>query len=84
MNMSSEVMNTTLLDSVNNTEALLRSSSIVPDMNDKSNMTLITSENGTIIQHEIFLNTTAAQALSGIFVWSALLITCHQVSLNYI
>ncbi|XP_054864870.1 transmembrane protein 184B-like, partial [Amphiprion ocellaris] len=27
----------------------------------------------------MFLNTVAAQALSGIFVWSALLITCHQI-----
>lgn len=27
----------------------------------------------------MFLMTTAAQAISGFFVWTALLITCHQV-----
>ncbi|KAL7829764.1 hypothetical protein AOLI_G00306490 [Acnodon oligacanthus] len=44
-----------------------------------SNMTVIISKNGTPEEDQIFLNTTAAQALSGIFVWSALLITCHQI-----
>uniref|UniRef100_A0A8C7PWK5 Transmembrane protein 184a n=1 Tax=Oncorhynchus mykiss TaxID=8022 RepID=A0A8C7PWK5_ONCMY len=46
---------------------------------DISNMTIIQTGNGTIVAHDIFLNTTAAQALSGIFVWSALLLTCHQI-----
>ncbi|XP_041941313.1 transmembrane protein 184A [Alosa sapidissima] len=79
MNMSSEDSMTTLLDIVNNTEALSRSSSIVPNLTAKPNMTLIRSGNGTILGDQIFLNTTLAQALSGIFVWSALLITCHQI-----
>lgn len=79
MNMSSEGNLSTLLDHVNSTKALSFSSSIAPT--DKTNMTLIRAENGTILENEIFLNTTLAQALSGIFVWSALLITCHQVSL---
>ncbi|KAI5622714.1 transmembrane protein 184A, partial [Silurus asotus] len=43
------------------------------------NMTVVISENGTLVEDEIFLNTVTAQALSGIFVWSALLITCHQI-----
>ena len=30
----------------------------------------------------IFLMTTAAQAVSGFFVWTALLITCHQVKIS--
>ncbi len=46
-----------------------------------SNMTVIRSSNGTVVvgDDQLFLNTPTAQALSGIFVWSALLITCHQV-----
>lgn len=47
-------------------------------MTGKPNMTLIRSGNGTL-DDTLFLNTTAAQVLSGIFVWSALLITCHQI-----
>lgn len=45
-----------------------------------SNVTIIQTGNTSIIENQIFLNTVAAQVLSGIFVWSALLITCHQVS----
>lgn len=30
----------------------------------------------------IFLMTPAAQAVSGFFVWTALILTCHQVSLE--
>lgn len=33
----------------------------------------------TAVEQPIFLMTTAAQAISGFFVWTALLITCHQV-----
>lgn len=80
--MSSEGNLSAPLNVVNNTEALSLSSSIVPNITDKSNTTLIRTGNGTILADEIFLNTTLAQALSGIFVWSALLITCHQVSLR--
>lgn len=56
---------------------------ILPDMSDISNVTIIRTGNGSIIEDHMFLNTVAAQALSGIFVWSALLITCHQVSSWY-
>ncbi|XP_059204274.1 transmembrane protein 184A [Centropristis striata] len=53
---------------------------ILPDKADFSNMTIIQTSNGTIIEDNMFfLNTVAAQGLSGIFVWSALLITCHQI-----
>lgn len=34
----------------------------------------------TAVEQPVFLMTTAAQAISGFFVWTALLITCHQVS----
>lgn len=34
----------------------------------------------TAMEQPVFLMTTAAQAISGFFVWTALLITCHQVS----
>ncbi|XP_043535209.1 transmembrane protein 184B-like [Chiloscyllium plagiosum] len=32
----------------------------------------------TALEQPIFLMTTAAQGISGFFVWTALLITCHQ------
>ncbi|XP_062388947.1 transmembrane protein 184A [Sardina pilchardus] len=80
MNMSTEGNVTTLLDIVNNTEALSHLSSIVANLTDKPDMASTRSENDTIPKdNDIFLNTTIAQALSGIFVWSALLITCHQI-----
>lgn len=60
-------------------ESLIRFASPILNKSDISNMTIIQTGNGTIVAHDIFLNTTAAQALSGIFVWSALLLTCHQV-----
>uniref|UniRef100_A0A3Q2PM27 Transmembrane protein 184a n=1 Tax=Fundulus heteroclitus TaxID=8078 RepID=A0A3Q2PM27_FUNHE len=47
---------------------------ILPD-----NMTIIRTRNGSLQEGQMFLNTTSAQALSGIFVFSALLITCHQI-----
>ncbi|GAA6070923.1 transmembrane protein 184A isoform X1 [Tachysurus ichikawai] len=55
------------------------SSPLLSNISTRSNMTVIISENGTLIEDEIFLNTVTAQVLSGIFVWSALLITCHQI-----
>lgn len=58
-----------------------RSSLSLTDIN-MSNTTIV-KKNGTLMMDYIFLNTTTAQALSGIFVWSALLITCHQVSFIY-
>lgn len=33
----------------------------------------------TAMEQPVFLMTTAAQAISGFFVWTALLVTCHQV-----
>lgn len=32
-----------------------------------------------VIEDPIFLQTTTAQAVAGVFVWAALIITCHQV-----
>eukprot|EP00061_Rhincodon_typus_P003571 g20415.t1 len=32
----------------------------------------------TVLEEPIFLMTTAAQGISGFFVWTALLLTCHQ------
>lgn len=53
---------------------------LLSNISNRPNMTVVVSENGTLVEDGIFLNTVPAQALSGIFVWSALLITCHQVS----
>ncbi|XP_042201068.1 transmembrane protein 184ba isoform X2 [Callorhinchus milii] len=36
----------------------------------------------TAVQEPIFLMTTAAQGVSGLFVWAALLITCHQIYMH--
>ncbi|KAG9279969.1 transmembrane protein 184A [Astyanax mexicanus] len=55
------------------------SSLLLSNFTRMSNLTVVISKNGTPEEDQIFLNTTAAQALSGIFVWSALLITCHQI-----
>lgn len=55
-------------------------SPVLPEKSDISNMTIIRTGNGSIIEDQMFLNTVTAQVLSGVFVWSALLITCHQVS----
>lgn len=40
---------------------------------------LMTTHNDSQDGQQLFLTTTAAQAISGIFVWSALVITFHQV-----
>ncbi|XP_062846448.1 transmembrane protein 184A [Trichomycterus rosablanca] len=58
-------------------DSATRSALSLSDIN-MSNMTVVI-KNGTLVEDYIFLNTTTAQALSGIFVWSALLITCHQI-----
>ncbi|XP_051904971.1 transmembrane protein 184A [Hippocampus zosterae] len=65
--------------SLENTSIVHLSAPIIPDRTDMSNLTLIRTANGTILQDQIFLNTMTARGLSGIFVWSALLITCHQI-----
>ncbi|KAL0992823.1 hypothetical protein UPYG_G00099020 [Umbra pygmaea] len=57
----------------------LRLTSPILNKSKISNLTIIQTGNGTIVAHNIFLNTATAQALSGIFVWSALLLTCHQI-----
>uniref|UniRef100_G1TR71 Transmembrane protein 184B n=1 Tax=Oryctolagus cuniculus TaxID=9986 RepID=G1TR71_RABIT len=36
----------------------------------------------TAMEQPVFLMTTAAQAVSGFFVWTALLITCHQIYMH--
>ncbi|MGH0125928.1 UNVERIFIED_CONTAM: hypothetical protein FKN15_040153 [Acipenser sinensis] len=46
------------------------------------NATLLWSGNASINGDLLFLNTAAAQGLSGIFVWSALLLTCHQIYMH--
>ncbi|XP_072299120.1 transmembrane protein 184A [Eucyclogobius newberryi] len=53
---------------------------VIPDGTSRSNMTIIQTPNGTLIEADnMFLNTLPAQALSGLFVCAALLITCHQI-----
>lgn len=56
---------------------------ILPVKADVSNMTIIQTQNGSIIEDQFFLNSMVARGVSGIFVWTALLITCHQVSLSH-
>lgn len=56
---------------------------ILPDKADVSNMTIIRTGNGSIIEDQFFLNSVVARGVSGIFVWTALLITCHQVRLSH-
>lgn len=75
MNLSTAVMDS----STENVSIVHLDAPILPDNADLSNMTIIQTANGNIT-NQMFLNTTAAQAISGIFVWSALLMTCHQVS----
>lgn len=40
---------------------------------------MVSSTGLPILTPSIFLQTTAAQAIAGAFVWAALLITCHQI-----
>ncbi|XP_041085994.1 transmembrane protein 184B-like [Polyodon spathula] len=49
---------------------------------DLSNATLLRSGNASVSGDRLFLNTAAAQGLSGVFVWSALLLTCHQIYMH--
>lgn len=80
MNITSENM----ASSAENNSVVHLDAPILPDKSDISNMTIIRTGNGSIIEDGMFLNTVIAQVLSGIFVWSALLITCHQVSLHHL
>lgn len=77
MNISVEEMDS----STENNSILHLDAPILPDNADISNLTIIQTSNGSFVADHIFLNTVAAQALSGIFVFCALLMTCHQVSL---
>lgn len=84
MNDSSEAFSTLSVDldkNMNDSASPLSYSMLVSNATDISNLTVIRTGNRTEIvgDDQIFLNTATAQALSGIFVWSALLITCHQV-----
>ncbi|XP_052406558.1 transmembrane protein 184A [Carassius gibelio] len=67
-----------------NNSVPLSSYSVLSNITGMSNITVIRSSNGTEIvgDDQLFLNTRTAQALSGIFVWSALFITCHQIYLH--
>ncbi|KAG9342989.1 hypothetical protein JZ751_015205 [Albula glossodonta] len=83
-------MNSSLEDMVNGTMAIglepaADGSTDAYDLlntTDIKNVTVVRSGNRTIVSDQIFLNTTFAQALSGMFVWSALLITCHQIYMH--
>lgn len=78
MSISAEVMSSP----VENVSIIHLDAPILPDKADVSNMTIIRTANGTIIEDHFFLNTVVARGVSGIFVFTALLITCHQVSLH--
>ncbi|XP_059414546.1 transmembrane protein 184A-like [Carassius carassius] len=67
-----------------NNSVPLSSYSVLSNITGMSNITVIRSSNGTEVvgDDQLFLNTRTAQALSGIFVWSALFITCHQIYLH--
>lgn len=44
------------------------------------NMSWLPDEQLLTLDQPIFLMTPAARAVSGFFVWTALILTCHQVS----
>ncbi|KAF5908016.1 transmembrane protein, partial [Clarias magur] len=76
---------TLMMDSGSNMSDLAsRSSSsslLLSNISNMSNVTVVIA-NGTPVEGGIFLNTVTAQALSGTFVFSALLITCHQIFMH--
>lgn len=37
--------------------------------------------NSSQAAHQLFLTSALARGISGVFVWTALVLTCHQVSL---
>ncbi|XP_053326720.1 transmembrane protein 184A [Spea bombifrons] len=41
-----------------------------------------TSENSSKVGDQLFLTTASAKGISGVFVWTALLLTCHQIYLH--
>lgn len=78
MSLSAEVM----ASSAENGSIVHLDAPILPDKSDVSNMTIIRTGTGAILEDQFFLNTVVARVVSGIFVWTALLITGHQVSLS--
>lgn len=75
-------LSTAAIDSLAGNDSIVHlDAPILPDNTDLPNVTIIQTGNGNIT-NQMFLNTMAAQAISGICVWSALLMTCHQVSVS--
>lgn len=84
MNDSREAFSSLPVDfnkNVNDSVSRLSYSVLASNLTNMSNLTVIRTGNRTEVvgDDQMFLNTPTAQALSGIFVWSALIITCHQV-----
>ena len=83
MNISLEYFDSTNNNGSNGSIPLLAAAPVLARETDlsKTNITIIQTSNGSLVTaDQMFLNTVAAQAISGIFVWAALLITCYQVS----
>ncbi|XP_040212633.1 transmembrane protein 184A isoform X2 [Rana temporaria] len=51
-------------------------------MDSETSVQLRTASNTTIDGDQLFLTTAAAQGISGLFVWTALLLTCHQIYIH--
>uniref|UniRef100_A0A8I3PRJ1 Casein kinase 1 epsilon n=2 Tax=Canis lupus familiaris TaxID=9615 RepID=A0A8I3PRJ1_CANLF len=66
----------------------VRGAALAPDpaspttMAASPSMSVIPEGSPTAMEQPVFLMTTAAQAISGFFVWTALLITCHQIYMH--
>ncbi|XP_077305251.1 transmembrane protein 184A [Lithobates pipiens] len=54
-------------------------SEVIFSMDSETSVQLRTASNTTIDGDQLFLTTAAAQGISGLFVWTALLLTCHQI-----
>ncbi|XP_073492840.1 transmembrane protein 184A [Aquarana catesbeiana] len=54
-------------------------SEVIFSMDSETAVQLRTASNTTIDGDQLFLTTAAAQGISGLFVWTALLLTCHQI-----
>ncbi|XP_076305491.1 transmembrane protein 184B-like [Tachypleus tridentatus] len=71
---------TNSLDSSNSTETELLASTITIEDHGIPVSIVRNETNGSLQEiPPIFLQTTAAQAISGAFVWAALIVTCHQI-----
>ncbi|XP_077618112.1 transmembrane protein 184B [Crocuta crocuta] len=66
----------------------VRGAALAPDpaspttMAASPSVSVIPEGSPTAMEQPVFLMTTAAQAISGFFVWTALLITCHQIYMH--